>query len=199
MENKTIEKTSKGLSEFDFNIYQKVKWTILHLFLWIVLSRATGLGDFIIYTMGSFDIKNHTRTAEHRAQLENGDLIVICNQGVVTERIVGEKIAVVLKVKGKVSIIRGHKTSQNILRRGSCLKDRDKLITDKNSFITVRFIEDSNLLRIRPNSICVFKGKKIKNKVIDNVSMELETILTRVTGQRPSIKISKPTSVAAVK
>lgn len=128
-----------------------------------------------------------------------GDMMVTGNQGLAAKRLSEEKIAVVLKVKGKVSIIRNNETFADCLRRGSCLENRDKLITDKNSFVVIRFIEDSDLLRIRPNSICVFKDNKVKNEVINNVYLELESILVRVIRQTPVIRVVKPTSVAAVK
>jgi hypothetical protein len=110
-----------------------------------------------------------------------------------------ETIAVVLKVKGKVSISRGSKASSFTLKRGSRLEDGDKLITDKNSYAAVRFIDDASLLRIRANSTCTIKGKKEKNQVIKNVYLEVGTILAKVTKQRGKFEISTPTSVASVK
>lgn len=108
-------------------------------------------------------------------------------------------IAVVLKVKGKVSIVRGNQATSITLKRGSRLEDGDKLTTDKNSYAALRFIDDASLLRIRANSICTIKGKKEKNQVIKNVFLEVGTILAKVTRQRGKFEISTPTSVASVK
>jgi hypothetical protein len=110
-----------------------------------------------------------------------------------------ETIAVVLKVKGKVSIARGSQATSITLKRGSRLENGDKLKTDKNSYAAVRFIDDASLLRIRANSICTIKGKKEKNQVIKNVFLEVGTILAKVTKQRGKFEISTPTSVASVK
>ena len=110
-----------------------------------------------------------------------------------------ETIAVVLKVKGKVSITRGNQASSITLKRGSRLQDGDKLKTDKASYAAVRFIDDASLLRIRANSICTIKGKKEKNQIIKNVALEVGTILAKVTKQRGKFEISTPTSVASVK
>jgi len=113
--------------------------------------------------------------------------------------IAAETIAVVLKVKGKVSIARGTQATSITLKRGSRLENGDKLKTDKNSYAAVRFIDDASLLRIRANSICTIKGKKEKNQVIKNVFLEVGTILAKVTKQRGKFEISTPTSVASVK
>jgi hypothetical protein len=110
-----------------------------------------------------------------------------------------ETIAVVLKVKGKVSITRGSQVTSITLKRGSRLEDGDKLKTDKNSYAAVRFVDDASLLRIRANSTCTIKGKKEKNQLIKNVFLEVGTILAKVTKQRGKFEISTPTSVASVK
>jgi len=110
-----------------------------------------------------------------------------------------ETIAVVLKVKGKVTISRGNQATSITLKRGSRLEDGDKLKTDKGSYAAVRFIDDASLLRIRANSTCTIKGKKEKNQVIKNVYLEVGTILAKVTKQRGKFEISTPTSVASVK
>jgi hypothetical protein len=110
-----------------------------------------------------------------------------------------ETIAVVLKVKGKVVISRGTQAQSLTLKRGSRLQDGDKLVTDKNSYAAVRFIDDASLLRIRANSTCTIKGKKDKNQVIKTVALEVGTILAKVTKQRGKFEISTPTSVASVK
>jgi hypothetical protein len=110
-----------------------------------------------------------------------------------------ETIAVVLKIKGKVSITRGTQAQSITLKRGSRLEDGDKLKTEKNSYAAVRFIDDASLLRVRANSICTIKGKKDKNQVIKNVVLEVGTILAKVTKQRGKFEISTPTSVASVK
>jgi len=113
--------------------------------------------------------------------------------------IAAETIAVVLKVKGKVSITRGTQASNITLKRGFRLEDGDKLVTDNNSYTAVRFIDDASLLRIRANSTCTIKGTKDKNQVIKNVYLEVGTILAKVTQQRGKFEISTPTSVASVK
>jgi hypothetical protein len=116
-----------------------------------------------------------------------------------TLSVAAETIAVVLKVKGKVSITRGSQASSITLKRGSRLQDGDKLKTDKSSYAAVRFIDDASLLRVRANSTCTIKGKKDNNKVIKNVVLEVGTILAKVTKQRGKFEISTPTSVASVK
>jgi hypothetical protein len=110
-----------------------------------------------------------------------------------------ETIAVVLKVKGKVSITRGNQVANATIKRGFRLEDGDIVKTDNNSYTAVRFIDDASLLRVRANSTCTIKGTKERNQVIKNVYLEVGTILAKVTQQRGKFEISTPTSVASVK
>ena len=110
-----------------------------------------------------------------------------------------ETIAVVLKVKGKVSITRGNQVANATIKRGFRLEDGDIVKTDNNSYTAVRFIDDASLLRVRANSTCTIKGTKERNQVIKNVYLEVGTILAKVTQQRSKFEISTPTSVASVK
>jgi hypothetical protein len=110
-----------------------------------------------------------------------------------------ETIAIVLKVKGKVTVQRGDKASSLQPKRGLRLQHGDELVTGPKSYAAIRFSDDASLVRIRSNSTCRIQGKKEKNEIIKNVYLEAGTIFARVTQQKGKFEISTPTSVASVK
>jgi hypothetical protein len=109
-------------------------------------------------------------------------------------------IALVIKVQGKVYIVRGDDKANTVkLTRGYKLQDGDKVLTDAQSYAAVRYIDDASTIRIRANSTCFIRGKKEKNEILKNVYLEVGTILARVTKQTGKFEVSTPTSVASVK
>ena len=116
-----------------------------------------------------------------------------------SETLSAQSVAVVLKVKGEVSLTRGPQATKQKIRRGLRLVDGDKIITGGKSYAAVRFIDDASLIRVRSNSSCTIKAKKEDDKVLKNVYLEVGTLFARVTKQRGKFEISTPTSVASVK
>jgi len=116
-----------------------------------------------------------------------------------SETISAQSVAVVLKVKGTVSLTSGKQATKQTIRRGSRLKDGDKIVTGGKSYAAIRFIDDASLIRVRSNSTCVIKATKQQDKVLKNVFLEVGTLYARVTKQRGKFEISTPTSVASVK
>jgi len=109
-------------------------------------------------------------------------------------------IALVLKVKGKVYIVRGEDAANAVKpKRGYKLQDGDKILTDAKSYAAIRYLDDASTVRIRANSTCYIRGKKEKNEILKNVYLEVGTILARVTQQKGKFEVSTPTSVASVK
>jgi hypothetical protein len=110
-----------------------------------------------------------------------------------------DTIAVVLKTKGSISLMRGSTAAGQKVKRGFRLQDKDKLVTQKKSYAALRFIDDASLVRIRENSTCTIQGKKEQNKVSKNIYLEVGTLFARVTRQKGKFQVSTPTSVASVK
>ena len=110
-----------------------------------------------------------------------------------------QSVAVVLKVKGDVSLSRGTQALKQKMNRGLRLIDGDKIVTGAKSYAAIRFIDDASLVRVRSNSTCTIKAKKEQDKVLKNVYLEVGTLFARVTKQRGKFEISTPTSVASVK
>lgn len=122
-------------------------------------------------------------------------LIVFTSQAVLAET-----VAVMLKVRGNVTVKRGNQTKLLNAKKGLRLSSGDRVVTGKKSFAAIRFIDDASLVRIRANSKCVINAKKeSKRNVVKNVFLEVGTIFARVTRQRSRFQISTPTSVASVK
>jgi hypothetical protein len=110
-----------------------------------------------------------------------------------------ETVAVVLKVKGSVSLVRGKSTTAQNLTRGYRLEHGDKLSTGNKGYAAIKFVDDASVIRIRANSTCRIEGKKEKNQILKNVYLEVGALFARVTQQKGEFKITTPTSVATVK
>lgn len=110
-----------------------------------------------------------------------------------------ETIAVILKVTGSVSVIRAGKNSKSKVNRGYRLEDGDKLTTGNKSHAALRFIDDASLVRIRPNTVCVFHGERVNNQIMKNIYVEAGAILSNITQQKGKFQVATPTSVASVK
>ena len=110
-----------------------------------------------------------------------------------------ETVAVVLKVKGSVSLVRGKSTTAQTLTRGFRLEHGDKLSTGSKGYAAIKFVDDASVIRIRANSTCRIEGKKEKNQILKNVYLEVGALFARVTQQKGEFKITTPTSVATVK
>jgi hypothetical protein len=110
-----------------------------------------------------------------------------------------EAIAVIIKTRGSLSLIRNNKAAGQKIAKGFRLEDQDKLVTQKESYAAIRFIDDASLVRIRENSTCTIQGKKEQNQVSKNIYLEAGTLFARVTRQKGKFQVSTPTSVASVK
>jgi hypothetical protein len=110
-----------------------------------------------------------------------------------------ETVAVVLKVKGSVSLVRGNATAAQKLNRGFRLEHGDKLSTGSKGYAAIKFVDDASVIRVRANSTCRIEGKKEKNQILKNVYLEVGALFARVTQQKGEFKITTPTSVATIK
>ena len=110
-----------------------------------------------------------------------------------------EGIAVVVKVKGSITLIRGDKVSKEKVRKGMQLQDGDKIITKNKSYAAITFKDDASYIRIRPNSTCIIRGKKEKEEISKNIFLEVGMLFARIFKQKGKFQISTPTSVASVK
>ena len=110
-----------------------------------------------------------------------------------------ETLAIVLKVRGSVSVYKPNTNSPETVKRGYRLEEGYKLVTGDKSFVALRFIDDASLVRIGANSTCTIQGRKDNNQIFKNVMVEAGTIFTRITDQKGQFSVATPTSVASVK
>ena len=110
-----------------------------------------------------------------------------------------DTIAVILKVKGSVTVTKAGGNNSNDVKRGYRLEEGDKLITGTQSFVALRFIDDASLVRIGANSTCTIQGRKDQKEIVKNIMVEVGTIVTRITNQKGRFQVATPTSVASVK
>ena len=110
-----------------------------------------------------------------------------------------DPVAVIIKVKGDITIKNAASGKSITAKRGTRLFDGDKIATGKSGRLAVKFLDDNSLLRIRPNSTCTINAKNENNSVTKNIFVEVGTIFSKITKQKSSFSVTTPTSVASVK
>ncbi len=110
-----------------------------------------------------------------------------------------DPVAVVIKDKGEVSLLRKDETKSREVKKGTVLFDGDKISTKEVSFCAIKFIDDASLLRIKEKSTCVIEGKREEEHINKNIIVEIGTFFTSLFKPRGSFTVTTPTSVASVK
>ncbi len=108
-------------------------------------------------------------------------------------------VAVVIKSKGSISVKKADSKIDSKIKRGYRLESGDQVVTGKDGYIAIKFIDDASLVRIRPNSTCVINTTKEDAGIAKNIFVEVGTIFSKITSQKASYRVSTPTSVASVK
>ena len=62
------------------------------------------------------------------------------------------KIAIIIKAKGKVSVVNTKSKKTKKARRGLKLYSGDKIVTGSNGKVAIKFSDDGSMVRIRKNS-----------------------------------------------
>ncbi len=109
------------------------------------------------------------------------------------------KIAIVLKTKGPVTIEKASNKKKVSAKVGMSLEDGDKIVTGRRAFVAVRFLDDKSLVRVRANSVCSIEGNKKKDKIEKSIWVEVGTFFCDIFKQKGSFKVITPTSVASIK
>ncbi len=110
-----------------------------------------------------------------------------------------DPIAVITKSKGNVTIQYEKEGKREDVKRGTKLYSGAILVAKEKSYAAMLFVDDRSLLRIRPNSILTVNGKREKNTIAKNISLEVGTIFAQITKQKSGFQVTTPTSVASVK
>ena len=107
-------------------------------------------------------------------------------------------LALVLKVKGEVSLTRSGKTTP--LKFGTPLNDSDIITTGADGFVTIIFSDDKSQLKIMEHSHITLEGKRqTTGGISKRIQVGVGEIFTRVKHQVGSLEVITPTSVAKVK
>ena len=110
-----------------------------------------------------------------------------------------DPVAVVLKDKGEVTLLRKDETKPREVKKGTVLFDGDKISTKEVSFCAIKFIDDGSLLRVKEKSTCVIEGKREEEHINKNIIIEIGTFFTSLFKPRGTFTVTTPTSVASVK
>ena len=126
-------------------------------------------------------------------------LIIICFL-LSTMLTASSKIAIAVKVKGKVSIVENGSTGKQKLVPGMALKDQDKILTGKGGFAAVMYLDDKTVLKLLANSDLTIAGKRTGNRINKSLDIKYGKITADIAPQKGNeFRIATPTSVASVK
>ena len=114
--------------------------------------------------------------------------------------LVASKVAVAIKVKGKVSILYKGNDKNQILKSGSPLSNQDRIITGKDGFVMIMYLDDKTVVKILGNSTLDILGDRSGKTINKSIDIKYGKIAANVKPQDgKDFTISTPTSVASVK
>ena len=117
----------------------------------------------------------------------------------ITILIAGERIAVATKVIGDVHYIRGS-GSKTPLKNGHIFETGDVLITEKNGFAALIYIDDKTALKVQENSELIISGKRSAQAIAKDIRLKGGTLRAQVNKQKKrGFTIRTSVSVASVK
>ena len=67
------------------------------------------------------------------------------------------KVAVAIKVKGKVSIIPAETKVKKPLKPGTPLSDQDKIMTAKGAFAALMYLDDKSVVKMMGNLLAIMR------------------------------------------
>ena len=110
------------------------------------------------------------------------------------------KVAVAIKVKGKVSIIPAETKVKKPLKPGTPLSDQDEIMTAKGSFAALMYLDDKSVVKMMGNSDLVVAGNRSSAGINKSLDISYGKITANIVQQKGrEFRIATPTSVASVK
>ncbi len=110
------------------------------------------------------------------------------------------KVAVAIKVKGKVSIIPAETKVKKSLKPGTPLSDQDKIMTAKGAFVALMCLDDKSVVKMMGNSDLVIAGNRSSAGINKSLDISYGKITANIVQQKGrEFRIATPTSVASVK
>ena len=108
------------------------------------------------------------------------------------------EMAFVLKVSGDAKI-KTAKQDWTVLQKGNRIRNGDRIKTGENALVSLIFIDDKALMKIRANSEVEVKGEKNAKGIGKELAMQVGEVWNKVTPNGPGFRIETPSGVAAVK
>ncbi|MEC7746354.1 MAG: FecR domain-containing protein, partial [Candidatus Neomarinimicrobiota bacterium] len=107
------------------------------------------------------------------------------------------KVAVAIKVKGKVSIIPAETKVKKPLKPGTPLSDQDKIMTAKGAFAALMYLDDKSVVKMMGNSDLVVAGNRSSAGINKSLDISYGKITANIVQQKGrEFRIATPTSVA---
>ena len=111
-----------------------------------------------------------------------------------------DKIAVTMKVYGTVDIEQSGSSGLSALKPGTILSDGDRIMTGKNGFAALIYIDDKSMVKIMGNTEVIIKGRLSAGSIAKQVNIDHGTLRALVNKQRKGeFVVQSSTSVASVK
>jgi hypothetical protein len=110
------------------------------------------------------------------------------------------KIAIAIKVKGKVSVIQKGSPEKQSLKPGTALSDQDKILTGRDGFAAIMYLDGKTVVKLLGNSDLTIAGNRTGGKINKSLDIKYGKITASITPQKGNeFRIATPTSVASVK
>ena len=110
------------------------------------------------------------------------------------------KIAVTIKVSGTVDIEQSGSSGLTALKPGTILSDGDRIMTGKNGFAALIYIDDKSMVKIKGNTEVIIKGTLSAGSIAKQVNIDRGILRALVNKQRKGeFVVQSSTSVASVK
>ena len=117
-----------------------------------------------------------------------------------TSVMASSKIAIAIKVKGRVSVIQKGSPEKQSLKPGTALSDQDKILTGKDGFAAIMYLDDKTVVKLLGNSDLTVAGNRTGGKINKSLDIKYGKIAASITPQKGNeFRIATPTSVASVK
>jgi len=110
------------------------------------------------------------------------------------------KVAIAIKTKGKVSLFSSKDKNKTLLKPGTPVNDRDKIMTEKDSFAAIMYLDDKSVIKMLSNSDLLIIGERSKKGISKSLDISYGKITANISKQKgKEFRIATPTSVASVK
>ncbi|RLC46538.1 MAG: hypothetical protein DRH89_05230 [Candidatus Cloacimonadota bacterium] len=124
-------------------------------------------------------------------------LILVLLLSVAVSSFAADSVAIALKAKGDIELMRGDNTSK--VNSGDGLMNQDELESKEEAFAVVKFIDGSSLIKLFPNSILTIDAKEEDGQLNKKSTLKMGTIWAKVSKKTGMFEVDTPNTVVSVK